>query len=124
MFIDEVDITVQAGHGGAGIVSFGKKMGSGPDGGNGGKGGSVYFSAVNDITLLTQFTTQSSFEADYGYPGDKNRKSGKDGDDLVINLPVGTTIIDKKTKEIKSISDAIIICRTCCCSSCSSNNNQ
>ena len=115
MFIDEADITLQGGHGGAGRVSFGKKMGSGPDGGNGGRGGDVYFLAVNDITLLTQFTTQTSFEADYGNPGGRNRKSGKDGADLIIMLPIGTTVIDKETNEtlfeILSANQSVLACK-------------
>jgi len=100
MFIDEADIVLLAGHGGSGIVSFGKKMGSGPDGGNGGAGGDISFVAVDDITLLTKFTQQSAFEAGYGHPGGRNRMSGRDGGDLEIQLPVGTTVIDKETKEI------------------------
>jgi len=115
MLIDDADITVQGGHGGAGIVSFGKKMGSGPDGGNGGKGGNVYFLGVNDITLLTQFTHQTAFEGGLGRPGGRNRKSGKDGEDLIIMLPVGTTVIDNETKEIlfeiKDVNQKELICK-------------
>jgi len=115
MFIDEADILVQGGHGGAGIVSFGKTMGSGPDGGNGGRGGDIYFSAVSDITLLVQFTQQTAFEAGFGRPGGKNLKSGKDGVELEIKLPVGTTVIDKKTKEIlfemENIGQRELICK-------------
>ena len=55
MFIDEAEIDLEGGHGGAGLVSFGKKMWSGPDGGNGGKGGDIFFVAKADITLLNQF---------------------------------------------------------------------
>ena len=115
MFKDEAEISVRGGRGGAGIVSFGKKMGSGPDGGNGGHGGGVYLVAVNDITLLTQFSTQTVFEAEAGAVGGRNRKTGKDGGDLVIMLPVGTTVIDKKTKEIlfemKRIDQRELICK-------------
>ena len=115
MLIDDADVTVQGGHGGPGIVSFGKKMGSGPDGGNGGKGGNVYFLGVNDITLLTQFTHQTAFEGGLGRPGGRNRKSGKDGEDLIIMLPVGTTVIDNETKEIlfeiKDVNQKELICK-------------
>ena len=100
MFIDEVDITIKAGHGGAGLVSFGKKMRSGPDGGNGGKGGNVFFITDPDITLLGQFVRKTVFQADDGDPGERNRKTGKDGSDLEIKLPVGTSVIDKKTGEL------------------------
>jgi GTP-binding protein len=115
MFIDEADITLQGGHGGQGRVSFGRKMGSGPDGGNGGRGGDVYFQAVNDITLLTQFTTQTSFEAEFGHPGGRNRKSGKDGADLEILIPIGTTVIDKETEstlfEMTSVGQPVLVCK-------------
>lgn len=100
MLKDEAEITVEGGRGGAGIVSFGKKTHSGPDGGNGGEGGDVYFVAINDITLLTQFTTQIGYNAEPGLRGGKNRKSGKDGADLEIRIPVGTSVFDKKTKTL------------------------
>lgn len=100
MFIDEVDITIQAGHGGAGKISFGKKMGSGPDGGNGGKGGSVFLISDPDITLLSQFIGKTVFQTENGKPGERNRKTGKNGEDVEIKLPIGTSVIDKKTGEI------------------------
>ena len=100
MFIDEVEISVQGGHGGAGKVSFGKKAKSGPDGGNGGRGGNVYFEADNDITLLTQFVSKKEFSATNGDPGDRNRKTGKDADGLTIRIPVGTSVLDKRTESI------------------------
>mgnify|MGYP001560938700 FL=1 len=64
MFIDEADITFIGGHGGRGSVSFGKKQHSGPDGGNGGKGGGIHFVPDPDITLLNQFTRKKVFQAD------------------------------------------------------------
>jgi GTP-binding protein len=97
MFIDNAEIVVRGGHGGAGKISFGKKMRSGPDGGNGGKGGDVFFEAVNDITLLLQFITKDLYEAEDGHPGEVKRKTGKDGNNLIIRLPVGTTVTDKLT---------------------------
>ena len=66
MLIDEADITISGGHGGAGLVSFGKMAHSGPDGGNGGDGGNYYVKAVNDITLLNQFSHETSFSAEDG----------------------------------------------------------
>lgn len=100
MLIDSADIVVKGGHGGAGKVSFGKMMGSGPDGGNGGDGGSVYFVASSDITLLNQFSQKKSFMADNGIPGDKKKMSGKNAKDLELTVPVGTTVIDKRTREV------------------------
>jgi GTPase len=94
MFIDEVEITLQGGHGGAGLISFGKKTRSGPDGGNGGRGGDIYFASDTDLTLLNQFSRKTDFQAENGHPGGRNRKTGKDGADLEIKLPVGTSVID------------------------------
>lgn len=115
MFIDEVDISLKGGHGGPGKVSFGKKAKSGPDGGNGGKGGDVYFEAVDDITLLSQFISKKYFRADNGDPGDRNRKSGKDANDLIIKLPVGTSIIDKETGktlfEMTKVDQKELVCK-------------
>lgn len=100
MLMDYAEIIVRGGHGGAGIVSFGPKEGSGPDGGNGGSGGDFYVKAVNDITALNQFRVQSSFQAQDGFPGGKNRMTGKDGDDFELQIPVGSTITDRQTKQV------------------------
>lgn len=97
MFIDEIAVTLIGGHGGAGIVSFGKMAHSGPDGGNGGKGGDVYLVAESDLSLLSQFTRKNVFAGEPGSPGGKNKRSGKMGSDLEIKLPIGTSVIDKST---------------------------
>ena len=94
MLIDEVEIEVRGGKGGNGVVSFGKMAHSGPDGGNGGVGGDVYFKAVSDLTALNQFTAKYDFEAESGNPGGKNIRTGKDGGDLTLMIPVGTSVID------------------------------
>lgn len=95
MLIDRVQVIFSGGSGGDGIVSFGKMAHSGPDGGNGGKGGDVYILAETDITLLNQFTRQKIFTADRGENGGKNKKAGKSGSDMVVKLPVGTAVTDK-----------------------------
>ncbi len=100
MLMDTAITTFSGGHGGAGIVSFGKKARSGPDGGNGGKGGDLFVRATSDITLLNQFNVQSSWEAPDGHPGGKYRQSGKDGKDMEILLPKGTSIFDVETGEL------------------------
>ena len=114
MFVDEAEIILKGGHGGAGIVSFGKRMGSGPDGGNGGRGGNVYLLTDADLTLLNQFTAKYLFEADDGHRGGKNRKTGKDGEHLEIRVPIGTSVIDKKSREtlfeMKKIGQRELIC--------------
>lgn len=97
MLIDEADIILSGGHGGGGIVSFGPKEGSGPDGGNGGAGGDLYVRASSDMTLLNQFSRKTEFSAPNGWHGGKNRMTGKDGNDFELLLPIGTSLIDKAT---------------------------
>ncbi len=99
MLLDKVDVTFCAGNGGNGIVSF-KKLGRGPDGGNGGKGGDIYIKASSDLTLLNQFSQKNKLSADNGENGGFNLKSGKKGNDLTIILPVGTVLIDQNTNQV------------------------
>jgi len=96
VLIDKVEVLFKAGKGGAGKSSFRRNQ-KGPDGGNGGNGGNIYVIASSDITLLNQFSRLSEIEGVDGVPGGKDRKSGKNGEDLTIYLPVGTSIIDKKS---------------------------
>lgn len=98
MIVDEIKkLTVRAGDGGEGRMSFGKMAKSGPDGGNGGKGGDVYFQASSDLSLLRKFISNPKVKADDGDDGGKNKKTGKDGDDLVVDVPIGTLIEDIET---------------------------
>lgn len=99
MLIDIAEVTFRAGDGGNGKSSFRTHM-KGPDGGNGGNGGNFYVVAKNDLRLLNQFSRVTKFAAGNGEPGGTNRKSGKAGQDLIIFLPVGTSVIDKKTGKI------------------------
>ena len=95
MFVDEVDIHVAAGHGGAGALSFRREKfvpRGGPDGGNGGKGGSVYLVADPHRNTLVHFRFTSEFAAKRGGQGEGALRTGRDGDDLDIPVPVGTTI--------------------------------
>jgi GTPase len=113
MLIDEVDITIRGGHGGPGKVSFGKVMRSGPDGGNGGKGGDVYIVVTSDLFALRQFSKEKNIEAQNGAPGEGKRKSGLNGNDLEIKLPVGTTLTDLDTGEeieLNVTDQRILIC--------------
>ncbi len=93
MFVDEAEITVQGGNGGAGRVAF-FAMKSGPSGGNGGRGGDVYAIINNNLPSLKRFVEKTSFHAEDGKPGGNNRREGLDGSDLYLQVPVGTTIID------------------------------
>ena len=91
--IDEVRITIKGGDGGNGVVHFytdASQTKGGPDGGNGGDGGSVYFEGVSDITKLNQFSHSKVYSAQNGQPGGRNKRSGKKGDDLIISVPVCT----------------------------------
>ena len=95
MFVDEVDIHVAAGHGGAGALSFRREKfvpRGGPDGGNGGKGGSVYLVADPHRNTLVHFRFTSEFAARRGGQGTGALRTGRDGDDLDIPVPVGTTV--------------------------------
>jgi GTPase len=93
MFVDEVDIYVKAGDGGRGAVSFRREKfvpRGGPDGGDGGQGGSVYLVANPHRNTLVHFRFNPEFRADRGRGGSGNRRSGKHGEDLEIPVPVGT----------------------------------
>ena len=97
MFIDKAKILVKAGDGGNGCVSFRREKyipKGGPDGGDGGKGGSVYFEAVEDLDTLIDFTGRHHWRAQNGQPGSGSNKHGSDGPDLIIPVPPGTLIYD------------------------------
>ena len=98
MLLDNVDVTFKAGDGGNGIVSF-KKIGRGPDGGNGGRGGDLYITISSDLTLLNQFSRKDLIEAERGIDGGNNKRQGKKGQDVNVILPVGTSLINKDTNE-------------------------
>src|SRR5258708_8727086 len=115
MLKDSALVTFSGGHGGAGVVSFGAKERSGQDGGNGGAGGNLYVRATSDVTLLNQFSQQTSFAAENGHPGGKYRQSGKDGKDMEILLPRGTSIFDEETGslilELTEINQRELLCK-------------
>lgn len=93
MLIDEVHITIKGGDGGRGAVHFYSdawRPKGGPDGGIGGDGGSVFFEAVSDISKLNQFRHAKVYAAQNGERGGINNRTGKNGDDLIIQVPVGT----------------------------------
>jgi GTPase involved in cell partitioning and DNA repair len=70
MLLDHIDVVFSAGHGGAGKVSF-KRLGKGPDGGNGGKGGDLYVTCTSDLSLLNQFSRKAEVSAEDGVPGNE-----------------------------------------------------
>lgn len=99
MLVDDVDITVSGGKGGPGKVSFFGKLGGGPDGGDGGRGGDVYIDVTTDLYALTKFLANNKFSAGNGEHGDSNRRSGEGGKDLTLTVPIGTSIIDLESGE-------------------------
>lgn len=97
MFVDYAEIEIAAGDGGRGAVSFRHEKyipKGGPDGGDGGKGGDVYVRASSNLSTLLDFRYKKKFKAPHGNPGGKKNKFGEGGDDLYIDLPVGTEITD------------------------------
>jgi len=113
MFIDEAEIKVKGGHGGAGKVAFFRNR-KGPSGGNGGPGGNVYAVATSNLTHLKPFTERIKFIGENGGPGGPNQRTGKYGDELDLKMPIGTTIIDVVTKAeftITGDNPKILLCR-------------
>ncbi|GKW49384.1 Obg family GTPase CgtA [Halomonas sp. NCCP-2165] len=102
-FVDEASIIVEAGKGGNGCLSFRREKyvpKGGPDGGDGGHGGSVYLIGDDALNTLIDFKYQRFYKAQNGQPGQGRQMSGKAGDDLHIKVPVGTTVIDEETLEV------------------------
>jgi GTP-binding protein len=99
MFVDEVEIHVAAGHGGRGAMSFRREKfvpRGGPNGGDGGPGGSVYIVAHANLNTLLNYRFQRLFEADRGGHGEGSNRSGRKGSDITLEVPVGTQVFEKK----------------------------
>jgi GTP-binding protein len=97
MFLDQTKIFVQAGSGGDGCVSFRREKfvpRGGPNGGDGGAGGSVWLEATGSLNTLNPFHYRQHFKAERGRHGQGSGRHGADGDDVVLNVPVGTVIFD------------------------------
>lgn len=102
-FIDEAIITVQSGNGGKGCVSFRREKfipKGGPDGGDGGKGGDVILLATSRKRTLYHFQFQRLFKAKNGANGQGNQKTGRNGADLLIEVPPGTIVYNAETNEV------------------------
>ena len=100
MFVDKAEITIKSGKGGNGCVSFRREPfipQGGPDGGNGGKGGSIIIKADANLRTLMDFRYKKKYEAENGEDGRKKKQYGKDGKNLEIKVPVGTVVTDKAT---------------------------
>ena len=102
-FVDEVSIHVQAGDGGNGCMSFRREKfieKGGPNGGDGGDGGSIYLQANSNLNTLVDYRYTRRFQAQRGKNGGSSDCTGAKGEDLILPVPVGTTIIDANTQEI------------------------
>ena len=103
MIIDEVIVTVQAGSGGNGCLSFRREKfvpRGGPDGGNGGRGGDVFLEARTDVHTLVDFVYKPLFEARHGEHGKGKNKHGRDSEPVVVRVPVGTLVWDENRELI------------------------
>jgi GTP-binding protein len=102
-FIDEAVISIRSGDGGRGCVSFRREKyvpKGGPDGGNGGNGGNIIIRASKRLHTLDNFRAKRHFKAQHGSPGRGKSQTGKDGDDLIISVPLGTIIYDHDSGEL------------------------
>ena len=103
MLVDDVKITLKAGKGGKGSVHFfrtGHNPKGGPDGGNGGKGGDIYVIATHNVSDLSQFTFKKEIKATDGIDGREKKMHGRNGKDITIKIPMGTTITELETGRV------------------------
>ena len=103
MFVDEIDIFVKGGDGGAGCISFRREKyvpRGGPDGGDGGSGGSVWFEADSALNTLLDFHYKRHYQAGRGVHGKGANRHGANGSDLILRVPLGTIVSDRATGEL------------------------
>jgi len=117
-FLDLAKVHIRSGAGGNGCISFRREKYieyGGPDGGDGGKGGSVYAEAVEGLNTLIDFRYQQHFFAKNGQPGMGQQRTGKDGDDIVLRVPVGTEILDEDEEtviaDLATVGDRVELAR-------------
>ena len=97
-FLDQAKINIKAGNGGSGSASFRREKFvefGGPDGGDGGDGGSIIFEAERNLNTLIDFRYAQHFKAENGHPGSKRNKTGANGKDLILKVPIGTQIYEE-----------------------------
>lgn len=102
-FVDEAPIHVEAGNGGNGMMSFRREKfvsKGGPNGGDGGDGGCVYLVADENLNTLIDYRFQPKYRAENGEKGGSKDCTGAKGEDLLLPVPVGTTVIDSDTEEV------------------------
>ncbi|MCU9837074.1 GTPase ObgE [Ruegeria sp. WL0004] len=117
-FLDLAKVYIRSGAGGGGCVSFRREKFvefGGPDGGDGGDGGSVWAEAVEGLNTLIDFRYQQHFFADNGQPGRGQQRSGKDGSDIVLRVPVGTEILDEDEEtvlaDLTTVGERVLLAR-------------
>jgi GTP-binding protein len=99
-FIDELKFNIKAGRGGNGVVRWRREKfipKGGPNGGDGGRGGNVYIHAIRDVHVLSKYRHQKEFKAEDGYEGEGGSRHGRDGEDLYIDLPVGSIVTNEES---------------------------
>jgi GTP-binding protein len=118
MFVDRVQIELFAGNGGNGCLSFRREKHvprGGPNGGDGGNGGSIILRAQNGVNSLVTFGHQKHWRAEHGSPGGSSNKHGRNGQDMVLDLPLGTVVIDSESgivlKDLVQEDDTLVIAR-------------
>ncbi|MEL6127984.1 MAG: GTPase ObgE, partial [Pseudomonadota bacterium] len=102
-FLDLAKVYIRSGGGGNGCVSFRREKYveyGGPDGGDGGRGGSVIVEAVEGLNTLIDYRYQQHFFAKNGQPGSGRQKTGANGDDIILRLPVGTEVLDEDQETV------------------------
>ncbi len=100
MFLDQIQIEVTAGHGGPGATSFRREKFApqgGPDGGDGGEGGSVFIRGNRNLNTLNHYRNARKFSAESGHKGEGSMRSGKAGEDIYLDMPLGVVLVDKMT---------------------------
>ena len=117
MLIDHITLNVKAGKGGDGVVRWRREKGipyGGPAGGDGGKGGDVYFKVVRDIQALSMYKHKTDWEAEAGESGQKRSMHGGNGKDLYLEVPIGAVIYNReydKTYECMEEGQEIVVLR-------------
>lgn len=102
-FLDQAKIYVKSGNGGPGSISFRREKfieHGGPDGGNGGRGGDIIFTSVKELNTLIDFRYTQHFRAENGHNGAGEMRFGRDGKDIIIQVPVGTEILDEDQETV------------------------
>jgi len=103
MFVDSVELTMSSGKGGAGAISFWTEKfvtNGGPDGGDGGRGGAIYFYVDNNTDTLSALRGRRSIKAENGRPGEGRKCYGRKGEDTIVTVPPGTQVVDMETGEV------------------------